>query len=112
MATNGGPTSYRIRKIKFRGRTVPILMQNENGPCPLLAISNILLLQGQLQIHPDYSEYRGEQLLQLVAERVLATSSSVRDDRRTPYSRPMCRIVSHSQDTAGHGYLPMVSPHG
>jgi hypothetical protein len=31
-------------------------MQNENGPCPLLALANVLLLRGGIHIHPDYSE--------------------------------------------------------
>lgn len=31
-------------------------MQNENGPCPLLALANVLLLRGGIEIHPDYSE--------------------------------------------------------
>jgi len=31
---------------------VPILCQNENGPCPLLAIGNVLLLQSNISIHP------------------------------------------------------------
>lgn len=70
--------SYRLRKIVFKGRTVPILMQNENGPCPLLAICNILLLQGQLHIHTDYSEVPSEKLLQDVANRVLESNPPVR----------------------------------
>ena len=31
-------------------------MQNENGPCPLLALANVLLLRGGIEIHPDYPE--------------------------------------------------------
>jgi hypothetical protein len=27
-----------VKHVSFLGRTVPILLQNENGPCPLLAI--------------------------------------------------------------------------
>ena len=38
------------------GNELPILMQNENGPCPLLALANVLLLRGGIHIHPDYSE--------------------------------------------------------
>lgn len=30
---------YRIKNVVFKEKTVPILMQNMNGPCPLLAIS-------------------------------------------------------------------------
>jgi hypothetical protein len=37
---------FRLKAIGFGGRNVPILAQNENGPCPLLAIANVLLLRG------------------------------------------------------------------
>ena len=32
---------YRIKNVVFNNKTVPILMQNINGPCPLLAISEL-----------------------------------------------------------------------
>jgi ubiquitin carboxyl-terminal hydrolase MINDY-1/2 len=33
-----------------QNRDVPILLQNENGPCPLLAASNCLLLRGSVTL--------------------------------------------------------------
>ena len=36
---------HKVKKIKFRGKDVPIITQNNNGPCPLLAILNALLLK-------------------------------------------------------------------
>ncbi|CAM9430909.1 unnamed protein product [Hapterophycus canaliculatus] len=59
--------SYRIKRVRFFGRKVPILCQNENGPCPLLAIANVLLLQSNISIHPDLSEITFNELTQLVA---------------------------------------------
>jgi hypothetical protein len=38
-------------------------MQNENGPCPLLAICNALLLKGEMFIHPDQSFVSLDELL-------------------------------------------------
>jgi len=35
---------YLVKWIEFNFEQVPILLQNVNGPCPLLAIVNILLL--------------------------------------------------------------------
>jgi hypothetical protein len=29
---------YKIRRITFEGKKLPVLCQNEGGPCPLLAI--------------------------------------------------------------------------
>lgn len=35
---------YKTKSIQFLGRTTPIILQNENGPCPLLAICMFLFL--------------------------------------------------------------------
>lgn len=34
---------HKTKSIQFFGRTTPIILQNDNGPCPLLAICNSLL---------------------------------------------------------------------
>lgn len=50
---------YKLKRIDFFGRTVPIALQNENGPCPLLAIANVLLLRKQIELPeqaPDVSQ--------------------------------------------------------
>ncbi len=50
---------YKLKRIDFFGRKVPIALQNENGPCPLLAIANILLLKKQIELPehaPDISQ--------------------------------------------------------
>jgi ubiquitin carboxyl-terminal hydrolase MINDY-1/2 len=69
--------SYRLKKIRFFGRTVPILCQNENGPCPLLAIANTLLLQRHLEIHPDHAEVSLQRIIEMVANRVLEANPPV-----------------------------------
>ena len=41
---------------------LPIVLQAANGPCPLLAIANVLLLRGQITLPinaPDISEVPG-----------------------------------------------------
>lgn len=42
--------SYQVKWIKFRGKQCAIIMQNVNGCCPLLAIMNVLLLRGKIQL--------------------------------------------------------------
>ena len=42
---------YYIKWIMFDGGSVPIITQNENGPCPLLALVNVLLLKGKVCYH-------------------------------------------------------------
>jgi len=62
---------FRLKAIDFGGRNVPILAQNANGPCPLLAIANVLLLRGAIDIHTDRPQISYEELVGLVFEYVL-----------------------------------------
>lgn len=49
---------FRVKRLRFEGKPrVPYLLQNENGPCPLLAIANILMLRGVLPLHPDIGNF-------------------------------------------------------
>jgi hypothetical protein len=41
---------HLIKWIEFNFDQLPILLQNVNGPCPLLAIFNVLLLRKQVNI--------------------------------------------------------------
>jgi hypothetical protein len=41
---------HLIKWIEFNYEILPILLQNVNGPCPLLAIFNILLLRKRVEI--------------------------------------------------------------
>lgn len=45
-----GGEVFSIRRVPFVGRSVPVLLQNRNGPCSLLAVANALLLRGTLQL--------------------------------------------------------------
>lgn len=46
-----GQSIYHIKWIKWREENTPIITQNENGPCPLLAIMNVLLLAWKVNAH-------------------------------------------------------------
>ena len=61
---------YHIRRIRFLNREVGILLQAENGPCPLLAICNVLLLRNQLEIHPDEGSISFGRLVTLLANQL------------------------------------------
>ena len=41
---------HLIKWIEFNYEQLPILLQNVNGPCPLLAIFNILLLRKRVKL--------------------------------------------------------------
>uniref|UniRef100_A0ACB8G7Q4 Uncharacterized protein n=1 Tax=Sphaerodactylus townsendi TaxID=933632 RepID=A0ACB8G7Q4_9SAUR len=44
------PDFYCVKWINWKGERTPIITQSENGPCPLLAIMNILFLQWKLHL--------------------------------------------------------------
>lgn len=43
------PDFYCVKWITWKGERTPVIMQSENGPCPLLAIMNILFLQWKVK---------------------------------------------------------------
>lgn len=59
-SSSGSSTKFRVRRIPFppHTRPRPVLMQGRNGPCPLLALVNILLLRGHLNVGPYAEEVR------------------------------------------------------
>ncbi|GAA0154671.1 hypothetical protein LIER_12586 [Lithospermum erythrorhizon] len=67
---------HKTKVIQFLGRTTSIVLQNDNGPCPLLAICNVLLLRNSLNLSPDVPEVSQEKLLSLVAERLIDSNSN------------------------------------
>lgn len=48
--------AYKVKTVSFLGRRVPVMLQDVNGPCPLLAIANVLLLRNQLQLPAGVGE--------------------------------------------------------
>lgn len=76
---------FSVKKITFLGRYTNIILQNKNGPCPLIAIANCLLLQHKIELWKnvieagdfDVSVVSLEELTQLVAETILENQKSV-----------------------------------
>jgi len=58
---------YSIKKIDSKCR---IVTQNRNGPCPILAVYNLLGLRGTLSI-PDRSGISAEEMISSIGELVL-----------------------------------------
>ncbi|KAL7542050.1 hypothetical protein ACHAXR_012352 [Thalassiosira sp. AJA248-18] len=44
--------AYQLKSIRYQNISTKILLQNENGPCPLLAAANALLLRGVITLDP------------------------------------------------------------
>ncbi|CAF1335830.1 unnamed protein product [Rotaria sp. Silwood1] len=63
--------TYLIKWIEFNHEQVPILLQNLNGPCPLLAIANILLLRQRIRLNPNAGAISTERVIAMIAEYIL-----------------------------------------
>jgi hypothetical protein len=78
----------QVKTIHFLGNQRRILLQNENGPCPILACANVLALRNELQFSEDFAYYPLSQLqsdianLLLDAGARLATTGSAEDARQ------------------------------
>lgn len=75
--------AFRLKQVTFFQRQVMILCQNQNGPCPLIAITNILLLKGRLVISTDLSYISLEEIVQLVAEVIFEENERLRTNHST-----------------------------
>lgn len=79
---------FAVKSVEFMGRKVNILLQNNNGPCPLIAIANILLLQGKIKLwknimdnledlsDTNFNLVEVEEVTHLVAEAIIYEQSN------------------------------------
>ena len=61
-------TNYSIKWIEFNKVKIPIIMQNENGPCPLIAICNVLLLRENMSLRPNLETITSTDLMHKLAD--------------------------------------------
>ncbi|NXF72059.1 MINY1 hydrolase, partial [Sclerurus mexicanus] len=57
-----GAERYRVKWIRWKGERTPVVTQSQNGPCPLLAIINTLLLRWKARGAPGGGWGRGSSL--------------------------------------------------
>ena len=63
---------YQIKRVLYQGNHIAMLMQNCNGPCPLLAIANTLLLRQLIPSpHTDMTAMRFDELAAQLAQYML-----------------------------------------
>ena len=62
---------HKVKKIKFLGKEAPIITQNNNGPCPLLAVVNALLLKGDVELGVSGDEVTGGHLVGVVGNALI-----------------------------------------
>ncbi|XP_011375937.1 ubiquitin carboxyl-terminal hydrolase MINDY-1 [Pteropus vampyrus] len=57
------PDFYCVKWIPWKGDRTPIITQSANGPCPLLAIMNILFLQWKVKLPPQKEVITSDELM-------------------------------------------------
>ncbi|KAI5073241.1 hypothetical protein GOP47_0011254, partial [Adiantum capillus-veneris] len=92
---------YKTKIVQFLGRSVPIILQNDNGPCPLLAICNVLLLRNNLSLGLDITEVASSRLLSLVAERLIDSNSNI-EGKNEEYARNQQQNISDALPLLHH----------
>ncbi|CAN8206873.1 unnamed protein product [Coccothraustes coccothraustes] len=63
---------YFVKWIRWKGQRTALVTQSENGPCPLLAIINILLLQWKVKLPPQTEVVTAEELMAHLGNCILA----------------------------------------
>ena len=72
---------FLVKEMELNGSQCSFLMQNANGPCPLLAVANCLLVRGAIALPAGQGAVSPETVIQLCAARLLeANSASAQDD--------------------------------
>ncbi|XP_038670904.1 ubiquitin carboxyl-terminal hydrolase MINDY-2 isoform X2 [Scyliorhinus canicula] len=85
-----GQSVYHIKWIKWKTENTPIITQNENGPCPLLAIMNVLLLAWKIKLPPMMEIITAEQLMEYLGDYILdAKPKEITDVQRLNYEQNM-----------------------
>mmetsp|Transcript_20987 Transcript_20987/g.41151 ORF Transcript_20987/g.41151 Transcript_20987/m.41151 type:complete len:390 (+) Transcript_20987:213-1382(+) len=69
-----------VKRMQFLNREVSVVMQNENGPCPLVALVNALVLRGTLRMHPDRTTIGSENLIAMIADCLLEKNAIGNDE--------------------------------
>eukprot|EP00092_Neocalanus_flemingeri_P087496 GFUD01110432.1.p1 GENE.GFUD01110432.1~~GFUD01110432.1.p1 ORF type:complete len:518 (-),score=208.74 GFUD01110432.1:160-1713(-) len=72
MDVSQDPSIYCIKWVVYDKSRCAIITQNSNGPCPLLAIVNVLLLRGKLSLPEGCEMISAEQLLEYLADLLIS----------------------------------------
>lgn len=64
-------SAYHIKWVQWKEQKTPIITQNENGPCPLIAIMNFLILKNRISLPPMMEIITAEQLMEYLGDCIL-----------------------------------------
>lgn len=77
---------FQLKRILFNGTYKRILCQNENGPCPLLAIANILILKNILGISTKSSTIPASRIIQVLANILIEQEETRQKEQKERHS--------------------------
>ncbi|KAM6257775.1 ubiquitin carboxyl-terminal hydrolase MINDY-2 isoform 2-T2 [Porphyrio hochstetteri] len=85
-----GQSVYHIKWVRWKEENTPVITQNENGPCPLLAIMNVLLLAWKIKLPPVMEIITAEQLMEYLGDYILdAKPKEISEIQRLNYEQNM-----------------------
>uniref|UniRef100_A0A8R1U8T1 MINDY deubiquitinase domain-containing protein n=1 Tax=Pristionchus pacificus TaxID=54126 RepID=A0A8R1U8T1_PRIPA len=77
-----GDQEYILKEIFFNGRMRKIMTQNQNGPCPLIAVVNALVLRGKFSFNENEWKVSLTRVLDAVGDMILIEKDT-RGDNET-----------------------------
>lgn len=109
---NNSSQAYQLKTIRYQDTSINILLQNENGPCPLLAAANALLLRGVITLDPvcvRNSVASTDDVVNMLANRALLTAGNrtageIANTADTPASNAETSNSNISSSSAPHEY--------
>lgn len=88
--TPPGDVLHHIKNIHFKDKKVGIVTQNENGPCPLVAIINVLLLRHQITLPAIPEIVSAAKLMEYIGNAMLeSVPKNLSGDIRLNYEQNM-----------------------
>lgn len=87
---------YDVKWIIWNERSCPVITQNENGPCPLISILNVLLLRGSSKISliEGCEVVTSEQLMEFLADTIVQSiPKEMSNERRLDYEANMNEAI-------------------
>ncbi|RWS13118.1 hypothetical protein B4U79_03794 [Dinothrombium tinctorium] len=82
--------AYHLKWIKWKGNKCAIITQNENGPCPLIAVMNVLLLRGRVRLPSMMELITPSQVMEYLGDCILSSlPRNVSEDEQLNYEQNM-----------------------
>ena len=105
---------YQIKWIQWKGLSTPIITQNRNGPCPLIAIVNILLLTRKITLSMGREYMTSEELMEYLVNTLLTLRPKVSTHHITctyMYNHIVHLVFHHLSHSSTRFYVTIIRIH-